>query len=123
MKAALFVCLTALCACDQSKSTDPIVCDSILRVGLAITAFDAGTNTVISANGTAIAREGSFVDSASNIPSHSPSFALAFGRPGTYSVRVNVGGYAPWQLDRVVVSSDQCGVITLPLAVKLLPLS
>jgi hypothetical protein len=95
------------------------VCTEELRAGLTVTPRDAITGQPVLIKGTVVAREGAFIDSATNAPPSQPSFSLVYERAGTYTVTMDMPGYQPWRIDGVAVGRDECHVITVPLAAQI----
>jgi hypothetical protein len=95
-------------------------CDAVLKPGIVITIVDGATGNPIE-EATVIATEGSYSETV-NLPSSPPApghAVLAFERPGTYRVEVQVSGYLPWVMSSVRVSRDDCHVETVALTARL----
>jgi len=78
-------------------------------------ALPAGSNVRV------IATTGSFSDSTTVLTNGTNSFPLSWERPGTYSIQVNVDGYAPATISDIVVgrTPDGCHVSTRQLTAQL----
>ncbi|HEY9225636.1 MAG TPA: hypothetical protein VIP11_03245 [Gemmatimonadaceae bacterium] len=120
MKSYLLFGLTALVAgCDGSS--DAIAGPNCADVGVpAITliALDARSRQTITSRALVIARDGPYADTADGVGSP-PLYVMAYNRPGTYSVTLELAGYEPWRIDGVVAPRGQCNVMLVPLAALL----
>jgi hypothetical protein len=122
MRRFLMIMTTVVIGCDGSSPAEPgINCPAIARPAIVVTPLDARSGETIRLVGIATATEGSYSDTTQNAPPTAPSFALAYERPGTYSLGVDIPGYARWELSKVVVSAGVCGVSTIPVAAQLHP--
>jgi hypothetical protein len=97
------------------------VCTAILKPGIALTIVDGATGNPIEGEGTVVATEGSYSETVSlpGVPPAPGFAALAYERPGTYRVEIQVPGYLPWVMSSVRVSRDDCHVETVALTARL----
>jgi len=109
-------------ACAAPHGAEPR-CTEEYRPGLLVHVRDAATRWPLASTATAIARDGTFVDTL-----HHADFAAtgvvitlagAYERPGTYAVWVEHPGYLPQERLDASVSGTACGVRTLTLFVDL----
>ena len=116
MRAYLLILAAAfLSGCDSTSPVDGGVnCPDIARSAISVTPIDAITGDVLRQSGTASAVEGSYVDTHNNAAPLEPVFYLAYSRPGTYEVTVDIPNYRSWKLDNVVAKAGICGVVTVP---------
>ena len=81
---------------------------------------DSASGTFVGAGARAIARDGTFADTAFAEATAFP-YSLAFERPGSYTVTVEKPGYRLWTRDGVTVTRDRCHVITVSIVARLQP--
>jgi hypothetical protein len=93
------------------------MCTMQFVYGISATVTDATTGANITSGSYLVAREGSFVDSASAMGDF---LAAAGERAGTYTVTIGRPGYSSFMRTNVVVSRDECHVIPVSLEARLL---
>ena len=103
----------------------PTACTASIEPGIVVAVRDATTQQPVARGAVAQLSSGSYSETLlehgfSN--GQLTSLAGAFERPGTYQLKVNQQGYAPWSEDNIVVSKDTCHVITVKLEASLSPL-
>lgn len=104
-------------ACGQLPVNGGIACTAQFVYGISATVADATTGADITSGSYMVAREGSYVDSVSAMG----NFLSAAGeRAGTYSVTIGRPGYSSFTQTNVVVNRDECHVIPVRLAARLL---
>jgi hypothetical protein len=104
MRAALVV-LVALGAvsCNQdSERGSGVVCTAIAKAGLGVDVKDETTSQPI-CDATVTATEGTYSE---RLVAVGCTFAGAFERTGTYTVRAEKAGFAPKEVGKVVVVMD-----------------
>ncbi|MGI9626093.1 MAG: hypothetical protein ACR2QM_04600 [Longimicrobiales bacterium] len=108
--------LAALAACGED-STGPI-CTSDVRAGLAVEVVDATTGASLAPGALVWARSGSFTDT---LRFHGPpdEYRGAEERPGVYTVVAEHTDYVRWRRDFVIVTADECHVVTRELRAEL----
>lgn len=119
----LFPTMTVVAVAACQSSTDA-VCTDYSTTGLVITVRDSVTSAGVAPAGTVVlAREGAYVDTAPRglAGAAGTTFTLAQGRAGTYTVRAEAAGYAPWERASVRVTKPGCQVRTAWLTAWLQP--
>lgn len=107
-----------LAACITTSEPGP-VCD-VLPAGIFVQVIDSVTGANAVATATAVARYGTYADSATGMDENQAG--LWVGRiPGVYETRVSKAGYADWVRDNVIVTLGRCGVVGEPLLARLQP--
>lgn len=109
------------------STTVGLVCTTEVRAGLVLTVSDSVTGSASGLTGLAIAAQSGYVRDSlyyPSVPANMPGApallqGLAFERPGTWEVRVNAAGYAPWVQSGIAVTADLCHVIPVAIAVRL----
>jgi hypothetical protein len=107
-------------ACGDGRAVTGPNCADVGIPAITLVALESRTRQPIMGKALVIARDGAYADTADAIGSP-PTYALAYNRPGTYNVTLQLAGYAPWQLERVVAARGQCNVTSVPLAAWLIP--
>jgi hypothetical protein len=104
MKAALAVLLAlGAVSCNQDPIGDPgVVCTAIAMAGLGVDVKDETTSQPI-CDATVTATEGTYSE---RLVAVGCTFAGAFERTGTYTVRAEKAGFAPKEVGKVVVVMD-----------------
>ncbi len=107
-------------------------CAGVVLPAVEVYVFDARTGAPAAEGATATVRDGDFVETLQvhvtsypeppNMQGVPLSFAGAYGRPGVYTVRVEKAGYQPWEVTRVRVRNDRCGVLGARLEARLQPI-
>jgi hypothetical protein len=105
--------LLEVVAC-SSPFSGGTLCTEQFAAGITVSPIDSVTGAPV-AGATAIARDGAFVDSTTDLN------MIAGERAGTYSVTVRKTGYATWLRSGVNVTRDECHVKTVSLTAKLQP--
>lgn len=110
--------LLALAGCGNLPiGTD---CTTDVRPALSVQLRDARTGAALGAPATAVARDGTFADSA-EVWAGESSARLAQERPGVYDVTVRKAGYREWARAGVRVRDGECHVRTVVLVAELEP--
>lgn len=120
-KSALFVAALLINGCDDTPTDPGVNCPDILRAAITVVPLDGRSGEPVRKLGTATARDGTYSDTQQNSPPVSYAFNLAHGRAGTFTVSVEIPGYARWEINNVVTTELVCGVTTVPLAAVLSP--
>jgi hypothetical protein len=108
-----------------SCGDDDVNCPLDALPAIRVTIVDSLTNEPLASMATAIATEGTYVDTLQ--PCHYDSLGQEIGkcgayeRAGTYSVRVIVSGYGEWSRTGIRVNDLECGVATASLEARLMP--
>lgn len=111
-------------ACDEPSRVAGPNCADIAVPALTVIAYDWRTRQTITSKALVVARDGAYADTASGATVATPPlYTLAYNRPGTYSVTVQLSGYEPWRVDGVVAPRGICNVMTIPLAASLMQVS
>lgn len=105
----------------------PKSCTTSFVYGLAIVVKDSISTAGIASGATALARDGTFVDSVS-VPANRPvldseALLLAGQRGGTYTVTVRKSGYHDWTRLNVQVATGPCHPLPVTLTALLQRLS
>lgn len=108
--------LVPLVGCTRDSSL-AVTCTDIALPGLGVSVVDAGTRLPLDQTALVVARTAAFADTAR--VSDQSVYWLLTERPGTYTVSVSAPGYALWQRNGVIVSSDRCHVRTVELTAPL----
>jgi len=106
-------------------------CTGSYEPALDVFVLDARTNAPAAEGAIVTVRDGNYTETLRTYRFYRPeppdtvevalSFAGAFERPGTYTVRVEKAGYEPWEIRNVRVREDECHVITRRLEANLTP--
>lgn len=110
--------LAPLAACHVLP--EDVVCTAIARAAITVTAQDSVTGTVITPGSTVVAREGSYVDSAT-AQAPATSVGVAYEHAGTYDVIVRHAGYMSWTKSGIEVKRGVCNVEGVALTARLVP--
>ncbi len=120
--AALFAAVVLFSSC-KDDGLPGRICTTEARAGIEVDVRDALTGEPAAEGAIGLAQEGLFVDTLRVFPTLPPQGALtmvgAFERPGIYTVVVRKPGYREWTQANVVVSKDECHVITTRLQARL----
>ncbi len=96
------------------------VCTLEARPGISVDVRDSITNALVGRGSSVIVREGAaVVDSAYDTGASDGPYALAYERPGTYTVSVTKTGYQPWAKTGVQVVRNGCHVNAVPVIARL----
>lgn len=109
--------LAAVAAACSGDSTAPVACTLEARPSLRVEVVDSASGTRIPGP-TVRVRDGTFTDT---LAVHDGVAAGPFERPGTYDVRVEENGFAPWVRRGVNVTEGRCHVETRELTARLQP--
>jgi hypothetical protein len=87
---------------------------------------DRATAELIPDEARGVVKDGAYQDSLQAFwrtePPVTPiSYSAAHERPGTYSARIEVAGYQPWDSSGIVVTRDECHVRTARFTAALNP--
>jgi hypothetical protein len=105
----------AVAGCDLfTKPGEP--CTDALFPGIAVQVRDSVTGSSTGIGAIVVATDGAFVDTGSSV---SGIYALAYERPGTYTVTVEQAGYLKWTNSGVVVTRGECHVSTVNIIARL----
>ena len=112
-------------ACGDSSGP---VCLPVERLAVEVEVRDAQTGALRAESARGVAQDGTFTDSllivryegADIVPA---ALGGAYGRPGTYTLRIERPGYQLWDTAGVRVIADECGPITVHLLARLSPAS
>jgi hypothetical protein len=101
-------------------------CKTYLAAGIALTVVDASSGEAVhDRHGVIRAISGNYADTMAVGPNdlrYGQPFLLAFEKPGTYRVEVEVDGYDAWQRDDIRVRKEnECHVRTVELQADLQP--
>ena len=108
---ALVLGTTLIAACDL---LGPRVCNTIALPAISLDVRDSVTDATITEGFRAIARDGTFADTALFPPPQ-----LAHERAGTYTVTVEKEGYQTWSRTGIRVRDGECHVRTVDLVARL----
>ena len=101
-----------------------VVCTVLAAPAVQLTVVDSltGQSALLRSISVSI-RSGGLRDTVfvASLSAGAPPFTvgLAYERPGTYDLSVNAAGYRTWTMNAVVVTSDLCHVVTVPLTARL----
>jgi len=103
-------------------------CLPIERLAVEVEVRDAQTEEFRADSARGVAQDGTYTDSLLIVRYHGADIVPAalggaYGRPGTYTLRVERAGYQPWDTVGVHVQADRCGPITVQLVARLSPAS
>jgi len=116
----LFVlAVVSACGAPAADLTGP-GCGDVGVPAITLVALDARTRQPITRSARVIARDGEYADTAGPV-GMPPVYGIAYNRPGTYSVTLDLAGYLSWRIDGVVAHPDRCNVVTVPLTAWLVP--
>lgn len=112
----LILALTLVVAgCDLfTKPEEP--CTDAQFPGIAVQVRDSVTGSSTGLGAIVVAAEGAFADTGSSV---SGIYALAYERPGTYTVTVEQASYLKWTRTGVVVTRGECHVSTVNIIARL----
>ncbi len=125
-----FITMAAIAAAVTSQScrkfsTDPgLVCTQVAIAAVYVRVEDRLNDTPPPFVGLwARAVDGNYRDSTTmsftNQQTGAVSMALAYERPGTYTVTVHANGYLDYERTGVVVTKDECHVIPVEVVARL----
>ena len=99
---------------------NPIVCTDEARPGVILRVFEVGTLDPVTDGLEGTLVDGTYEENLAALGSDNVLFG-ATERPGTYTATVRASGYEEWQQSSIVVTADECHVITRDLNVTLTP--
>ena len=96
------------------------------RTSGSVEVRDAQTEELRADSARAVVQDGAFTDSLLIVRYEGPDIVPAalggvYGRPGTYTLRIERPGYQLWDTAGVRVIADECGPITVHLLARLSP--
>ncbi len=119
----LLLAVLALYAGCKDDGTLGRICTTEARAGIQVDVRDAATGEPAADGAIAYAQEGAYVDTLRTIPNLPPyassMMAGVYERPGVYTVVVRKSGYRDWVQSNVIVTADECHVITVQLQARL----
>jgi hypothetical protein len=121
MRLAALTLSTAACG----DSLEP-TCLPVERPAVEVEIRDAQTEEFRADSARGVAQDGTYADSLQIVRYHSAEIVPAalggaYGRPGTYTLRIERAGYQPWDTVGIHVQADRCGPITVQLVARLSP--
>jgi hypothetical protein len=126
MRQSLFMILTATQAC-MSASCDsnpyvPPVCTDEYVWGLEIRLVDKDTGGPAGLGASVVIRDGDYVENriGEDFGALGVATFAAGERAGFYEITINAVGFKEWRRDRVLVSRNQCHVITEKILAELI---
>ncbi len=108
----------AVCACNDQGPANGRICTTEARAGIQVRVRDAVTNSPAAHGSVVIAQDQAYADTLRGF-FDSLTVAGVYERPGVYTVSIKKAGYRDWQQANVVVTSDECHVITVSLDARL----
>ena len=106
--------------CGGAESVTVPNCGESSGPAITVTLLDARSDEPVQNQAFVVARDGAYADTSRGVEPGFPTYALAYDRPGAYTVTVNASGYQQWQRGPFIVSQTPCGVSTIPLAAHLI---
>ena len=91
------------------------------RAGITVEVVDGAGRTPLADGSTLTLTDDSYVETVTET-FDGRSLSGAWERPGTYDVRVDREGYAPWRTAQVAVAADECHVRTVTLTASMVAL-
>jgi len=119
------MCLAALmlstAACGDSLEP---ACLPVERPAVEVEIRDAQTDEFRADSARGVAQDGTYADSLQIVRYHGAEIVPAalggaYGRPGTYTLRIERAGYRPWDTVGIHVPADRCGPITVLVVARL----
>jgi hypothetical protein len=104
------------------------VCLPVERPAVEVEVRDVHTEEFRADSARGVAQDGTYTDSLLIVRYHGAEITPAalggaYGRAGTYTVRIERVGYQPWDTVGVHVLADRCGPLTVQLVARLSPAS
>jgi hypothetical protein len=100
-------------------------CAAVVRPAVEVRAVAAGPDTLAVDQAFGVLRDGAYTDTmqaTTRFPEGDTlRFSGATGRAGTYEVRVEHPGFAPWTRSGIDVNEGECSVNTRELTARLSP--
>lgn len=110
--------------CDSHS--EQVICPAVILPAVVVEVRDTDTGGYMADRTSGYIQERGYADpfvphsvSASGVLR---TLQAGMGRAGTYLVLLEADGYATWERDNVVVSTDVCGVVTERLTAEMQPL-
>lgn len=116
---ALILMLTALGSCYEGPG-EPIFCTDEARPGIILRIFEVGTMDPVTEGLAGTLVDGDYEENLAALGNDNVLFG-ATEREGVYTATVRADGYEEWQLANIVVTADECHVITREPNVTLVP--
>jgi hypothetical protein len=99
------------------------LCTEEARPALLVAITDSITGASSFSNVSVVARDGAYRDSVFQLTypgsPTSSQIPLVYERAGTYELTVRASGYQVWVHGGILVQRDQCHVVTVPIAARL----
>jgi hypothetical protein len=108
---SIIYCFLTFLSCQNQQIDQPIVCTEVFIQGLHITLVDAASSEIITEDVTIIATDGNFKETLKRIETQT-SFSGAGERAGTYVLTITSSNYMTFVSNPIVVSADECHVMT-----------
>ncbi|GGX29623.1 hypothetical protein [Aquimarina muelleri] len=119
MKKTLILFLLLFYACSNDDRTqDPVLCTEEARPGIEVTVKDTEDNMFLVKDVTVVAVDNEYRETLKNV-SGTNIFIGAYERTGNYTVVTNKTNYVQATSDLVIVTKDDCHVITKSIEVFL----
>ena len=120
-------CLLPLLALSVSGcgNADAFGCTADVRSGIVVEVYDSQTRAPIATGAVGTLQDGSYTETLMpfgyDIMGNLIGLGGAQERTGTYTVRIEKAGYAPWEMKNVRVTKNACHVNTTGLEADLQP--
>ena len=104
------------------KPDTVVGCAASLRNAISLTVVDSITGVAPAATSTIVATSGTYTETDTNFTGNpmDNTYAIGFGRSGTFALLATTPGYARWSASGVIVAAGNCGVPqTVALVAKL----
>lgn len=123
MKKLMFIILTSLIvintSCDSEMDTN---CTLESVAGLKVIVKDAITNDLLPVDTSVIAQDGDYTETLVGLEVIDEiAFLGAWERAGLYQITVSKEGYQTYTTEPIIVSRDECHVITQNITILLIP--
>lgn len=115
----ILLALTTLAACYQGAA-EPIICTDEARPGIILRVFEVATMDPVTEGLQGTLADGEYEENLAVLGNDNVLFG-ATERPGVYAATVQAPGYEAAQLSNIVVTADECHVITRDMNVTLVP--
>lgn len=121
-RVVLFGGLLLLAGCDVVGT----YCPAVVRPAVEVRAVAVGPDTLTVDQAVGVLRDGTYTDTmrvnALGPEGDTLQFSGAMGRAGTYDVRVEHPGFAPWTRSGIDVNEGECSVHTPERTARLSPI-
>ena len=111
--------IAVLAACYEGPG-EPVVCTDEARPGVILRVFEAATMDPVTEGLQGTLVDDEYEENLAVLGNDNVLFG-ATERPGVYTATVQATGYEEGQLSNIVVTADECHVITRDLNVTLTP--